>query len=179
MTTGTRITIGAITAAMADGMLRGGARAARWLGDAATICGEGFAERTVERALKIQIGFLVFLALVAPFGAMRLEPAVAPLLLAQAGLTWVALCRTRRRDPVLGAGLYAALALVTFVEAKRYAGLVGAVFALEAVLALVALWYIVALVRRPSRAAVPDQRSSASSSGATSGLGKRRSAVTA
>ncbi|MEM6678153.1 MAG: hypothetical protein AAF675_09800 [Pseudomonadota bacterium] len=125
---------------------------APFLRDALTIHGQGFAERLVERALKIQIALLLFLVLLSPFDALGLKGiglsvSLGALLLIQAAFTWLALHRLRRRDPIFGAGLYALLAAITFIEAKRYAGLVGAVFALEAVLALVALWYAVALVR--------------------------------
>lgn len=123
-----------------------------WLIDATTIHATGFEDRVVETALKIQIGFLLFLALVAPLGGMRLEPAVALVVLVQAALTYLALVRTRRRDPVLGGGLYLTLAAVTFFEAKSYSGIVGAIFSFEAVLSLIASYYIVALIRRRSAA---------------------------
>ncbi|MEO0819002.1 MAG: hypothetical protein AAF074_01125 [Pseudomonadota bacterium] len=122
-------------------------RAFDWLAGALTITGESFEERVVERALKIQIGFLLFLALVAPFGGMELGAELSLFLLAQAALTRLALIRVRARDMFLGGGLYLVLAVVTFVEAKRYSGFVGAVFALEAVLSLVATWYIFVLLR--------------------------------
>ncbi|MEL7138857.1 MAG: hypothetical protein AAFP67_07390 [Pseudomonadota bacterium] len=112
------------------------------------IVGEGFSERLVERALKIQIGFLLFLALIAPFGGMQLGPELSLILLAQAGLTRAALSRVRERDAIFGGGLYLVLAIVTYFEAKSYSGLVGAIFAFEAILSLVALFYIVRLLRR-------------------------------
>ncbi|MEL6197794.1 MAG: hypothetical protein AAFT19_08100 [Pseudomonadota bacterium] len=129
-----------------------GRQAMAWLREAVTIHGKGFEERVIETALKVQIGFLLFLALVAPFGGMRLEPALTLILLVQAALTYLALVRTRRRDAVFGGGLYLILAGITFVEAKRYSGLVGAIFSLEAVLSLIASYYIVALIRRHRKA---------------------------
>ncbi|MEM7527981.1 MAG: hypothetical protein AAF416_09900 [Pseudomonadota bacterium] len=122
-----------------------------WLTASCRIVGSGFAERVVERALKIQIGFLIFLALAAPFGGMELGIELVPLLLAQAALTRLALIRVRRRDPIFGGALYLALAVVTYFEAKSYSGLVGAIFALEAVLSLVASFYIYRLLRRARR----------------------------
>ncbi|MEM9782039.1 MAG: hypothetical protein AAF899_06155 [Pseudomonadota bacterium] len=131
-------------------------RAIAWLRHSCTIIGKTFSERVVERALKIQIGFLIFLAVVAPFGGMGLEPILSPLLLGQAALTRLALMRVRQRDPIFGAGLYMIIAAVTFIEAKGYSGIVGAIFAFEAMLSLVAAFYIVAILRvreaRPAKA---------------------------
>ncbi|MEM7496473.1 MAG: hypothetical protein AAF371_00610 [Pseudomonadota bacterium] len=121
-----------------------------WLTWSCTIVGNGFSERLVERALKIQIAFLLFLAVVAPFGGMRLGPELMLFLICQAALTRVALLRVRRRDPYLGGGLYLVLAVVTFFEAKTYSGFVGAIFAFEAILSIVASYYILRLLRRRS-----------------------------
>ncbi|MEM6488168.1 MAG: hypothetical protein AAF677_07845 [Pseudomonadota bacterium] len=125
-----------------------GAVLARGAQNFASIHARGFADRVVERALKIQIAFLVLLV---PLTLLGPDPSGWPMALflsVQTALTWVALIGARRRDPVLGAGLYALLAAVTFVEAKQYTGLQGAIFSLEAILSLIAAWYIVVLVRR-------------------------------
>lgn len=114
---------------------------------ALTVHATGFAPRVVERILKIQIGFLALLALLAPLGGFRLEAWLAPLLAVQAGLTYWVLLDARRTGAAWGRWLYCGIAAVTYVEAKRYTGLVGAAFALEAVLALIALWYLFALRR--------------------------------
>ncbi|MEL6766943.1 MAG: hypothetical protein AAFP17_07160 [Pseudomonadota bacterium] len=136
-----------------DGTGNALAAAQHWLVSSCTIVGTGFSERTVERALKIQIAFLLFLAAVAPFGGMRLGPELMLFLIVQAALTRLALLRVRQRDPIFGGGLYLVLAAVTFFEAKSYSGFVGGIFALEAVLSIVASYYIVRLLRQARRAA--------------------------
>ncbi|MEL6577282.1 MAG: hypothetical protein AAFQ81_15485 [Pseudomonadota bacterium] len=123
----------------------------QWIVQSCTIVGHGFSERTVERALKIQIAFLLFLAAVAPFGGMQLGAELTLFLIMQAALTRVALLRVRQRDPFFGGGLYLVLAVITFFEAKSYSGFVGGIFALEAVLSIVASYYIVRLLRRAAR----------------------------
>ncbi|MEM6972815.1 MAG: hypothetical protein AAF577_08415 [Pseudomonadota bacterium] len=123
------------------------ARIEAWLRWSCTIVGKTFAERIVERALKIQIGFLIFLAVIAPFGGFGMEPLVAPFLVVQAALTRLALVRVRARDPIFGAGLYMIIAVITFIEAKGYSGIVGFIFSLEAMLSLVAAYYIVMVLR--------------------------------
>ncbi|MEM9763988.1 MAG: hypothetical protein AAF968_16025 [Pseudomonadota bacterium] len=125
--------------------------AQQWLVWSCTIVGHGFSERTVERALKIQIAFLLFLAAVAPVGGMQLGPELTLFLIVQAALTRVALLRVRQRDPYFGGGLYLVLAIITFFEAKSYSGFVGGIFALEAVLSIVASYYTVRLLRRAAR----------------------------
>jgi hypothetical protein len=126
-------------------------RAAAALRDAVTIHAAGFADRVIEGALKVQIGFNLFLAVAALFGGMDLTRDLSALLLAQSAVTYGVIWLVRRRVMLLAAPVYLVIALVTYVEAKRYSGLVGFVFALEAVLALIALWYVVVLLRAALR----------------------------
>ncbi len=106
-----------------------------------------FAGRVVEIALKIQVAFLVFLAMVAPFGGFGLNFLIGFGLLFQGALTWAVLEFAWRRELRIARWVYVGLAALTFVEAMRNTGLVGAIFGIEAMLSLVALWYIFALHR--------------------------------
>jgi len=109
--------------------------------------------RIVEGALKIQVAFLALLIVVAPFGGFGLSPAIGAGLLLQAAATWGVLEAVWRRRFAVARWVYLGLAALTFVEAMRNTGIAGGIFGLEAVLSLVALWYIFALHRAQRRRA--------------------------
>jgi hypothetical protein len=124
----------------------------------ATIRDPSYAGRIVEIALKVQVAFLALLAVVAPFGGFGLTPLIGAGLVLQGALTWAVLELAWRRRLGLGRWLYCALAALTFVEAMRNTGIVGGIFGLEAMLSLVATWYIFVL-HRMSRPQAPEPES--------------------
>ena len=127
----------------------------------ATIGERRYEARVIEAALKIQVAFLALLAVVAPFGGFGLDATIGLGLLLQGAATWVVLICAWRRRLGLARWLYLGLAALTFVEAMRNTGIVGGIFGLEAMLSLIATWYVFALHRRtrpprPEPEAEPD-----------------------
>jgi len=114
-----------------------------------------FAGQVVEAALKIQVAFLALLALVAPLGGFGLTPLIGAGLVVQGALTWGVLEFAWRRRLRVARWVYVGLAALTFVEAIRNTGIVGGIFGIEAMLSLVATWYIFAL-HRLSRPPAPE-----------------------
>lgn len=114
-----------------------------------------FAGQVVEIALKVQVAFLVLLIAGIPFGALGGSWSLGGLLIVQGALTWGVLEMVWRRRLSIARWVYCALAVVTFFEAMRNTGIPGAIFGLEAILSIVAAWYIFAL-HRQSRPAVAE-----------------------
>ncbi|MGF1554519.1 MAG: hypothetical protein ACFBWO_18755 [Paracoccaceae bacterium] len=115
-------------------------------GDTATIV------RMIERLLWLQILIAVIATLPAGWAAIDgTGSAVVPLLfLAEAALIGAAL-QGFKRGMAFAPYLYGAVVVVIFVEAVTMAGLASIVFKAEAVLSLVACYYVFAL-RGRSRA---------------------------
>ena len=112
--------------------------------------------RTVEMLLAAQASFLVILAVGAPFGGFGLDAVIGLGLMLQTGATLLALQTVRAGWWIVARILYVPLALLTYVEAIRNTGVAGGIFALEAVLSLVASYYIFVVPGRIAAAARAD-----------------------
>ncbi|MEM7499502.1 MAG: hypothetical protein AAF371_16110 [Pseudomonadota bacterium] len=108
----------------------------------------------VEVVLVVQAACFLMLAAVAPFGGFGLPAGIALFLVVQTAWVILVLEAVRRDRPFLAACSYVPLVAVTFLEALRFGGLVGLVFALEAVLSVVAVYFLFTLPGRLARRSV-------------------------
>ncbi|MEO0623997.1 MAG: hypothetical protein AAFU49_06140 [Pseudomonadota bacterium] len=128
-----------------------------WGAAYATLRETAFAGQVVEIALKAQVAFLVLLVAGVPFGALGGSLALGFGLIVQAAVTWFVLEMAWRRQLSIARWIYCAIAVVTFFEAMRNTGIPGGIFGIEAILSIVATWYIFALHRQTLPQAPDDE----------------------
>ncbi|MEO1316318.1 MAG: hypothetical protein AAFW01_06990 [Pseudomonadota bacterium] len=125
----------------------------RWVAAYSTPKCDRLDRRIIEMVLVFQAACFVLLGLVAPFDGFGLPPEIALFLLVQAG--WVVLVLEAVRDgrTFLATCAYVPLVGVTFVEALRFGGFAGLVFAAEAGLSVIAVYFLATLPGRLARRA--------------------------
>ncbi|MEL6767308.1 MAG: hypothetical protein AAFP17_09015 [Pseudomonadota bacterium] len=111
--------------------------------------------RIIEMVLVFQAACFLALALVAPFGGFGLPAGIALFLLVQVAWVVVVLEAVRDGRTFLAICAYAPLVAVTFLEALRFGGFAGLVFAVEAGLSIIAVYFLATLPGRLARRSPP------------------------
>ncbi|MEL7172200.1 MAG: hypothetical protein AAFN05_04440 [Pseudomonadota bacterium] len=127
----------------------------RRLGQYSTPKCERLDRRIIEMVLVFQAACFLVLAAVAPFGGFGLPVEIALFLLVQVAWVVVVLEAVRDGRTFLAICAYAPLVAVTFLEALRFGGFAGLVFAVEAGLSIIAVYFLATLPGRLARRAPP------------------------